>query len=155
MSLRLLVVFLFVFSAAAWAQQNPLIGTWKTNAAKSTIHLGPPTTSNTTTIEANGPNGIKYTSERTDPQGETVRLQYTATFDGRTYPYAAGGPGRDGVAIKQINSRTYQLSYKQNGETVQINYWVVAPDGRSMTTISSGLTRDGEVYSRTIVHDRQ
>ena len=152
---RLLVLSVLVFSATGWAQQHPIIGTWKTNPAKSTIHLGPPTTSNITTIEASGPNGIKYTSERTNARGETARLEYTANFDGKTYPYTAGGPSRDGVAIKQVNPRTYQLSYKLNGETVQINYWIVAPDGQTMTTISTGLTGDGEVYSRAIVQDRQ
>ena len=157
-TLPIFAITVFAFAAmtgAAWAQ-NPIIGTWKTNPAKSTIPLGPPSTvSNLNKFEPSGANGFKHTSDRTNAQGEITRFEYTANFDGKTYPYKGPGPGRDGVSVKKVDPYTYQIFYKKGGETVQINYYIVARDGKTLTSISTGLTNTGQVYNRMMVYDKQ
>lgn len=151
-----LIFALVLASQALWAQQqNPLIGTWKTNPAKSKFHLGPPSTINISKYEPSGPNGIKDTSDRTGAQGQTGHFEFTANFDGKTYPYKGPGTNRDGVAIKRIDPHTYQVFYKLRGETNQINFWIVSRDGKTLTTISTGVTADGQVYNRMMVSDKQ
>ena len=65
----------------SWAQQNPLIGTWKSNPAKSKAVLGGPTTVNVNTYAASGPNGIKYTSDRVAADGTKSHFEFTANYD--------------------------------------------------------------------------
>ena len=153
----LLMLAMFGVSAGLGAQNNPLIGTWKTNPAKSKLHLGASSENNLTTYEASGPNGIKYTSDRIGSDGQTEHIEYTANIDGKTYPYKLSGTNitRDEVAIRRTNANTFQIFYKLKGETVQINYWIVSPDGESLTTVSTGLNADGSVYSRMMVSDKQ
>ena len=146
------VLCVFVFALAAWAQQkNPLIGTWKTNPAKSKVILGGPGINQAVTYEASGPNGIKYTSERTDEQGQTSRIEFTANLDGKTYPYK-GSETRDGISLTPIDSHSIRVSYKLRGETTQINYWIVSQDGKTLTTVSTG---GNPVYVRLVVADKQ
>ena len=127
-TLPIFVITVFAFAAmtgAAWAQQHPIIGTWKTNPAKAKVILGSPGLNYVATYEASGPNGIKCTSERTNAQGETNTIEFTANLDGKTYPYKGGGEGRDGISLTPIDSHSIRVSYKLRGETTQINYFVV------------------------------
>jgi len=155
--LKRVSLFAFVFivtSLASWAQQHPLIGTWKTNSAKSKAFVGPASTSQVNRIEASGPNGIKYTTERTDAQGQTTRTEFTANFDGKTYPMRPATDARDGVAIRKIDPNSYGVTYSLKGEPVQMNYWIVSKDGKTITTLTNGVTADG-MYSRMMVLDKQ
>ena len=150
------VVLALVFACGTvHAQQSPLIGTWKTNPTKSKNLIGPPGTINVNKYEPSGANGIKYTSDRTDAKGQTIHMEFTANFDGKTYPYNAPDASRDGVALKRFDPYNYQVSYKKGGETIQINYWIVAKDGKTMTTVSTGVGADNQVYSRLVVADKQ
>ena len=157
-TIPIFVITVFAFAAmtgAAWAQ-DPLMGTWKTNPAESTIPIGPPSAvSMLNKFEPSGANGFKHTSDRTDAQGETTHNEYTANFDGKTYPYKGSGPGRDGVTVKKVDPYTYQIFYKKGGEMVQISYYIVAKDGKTMTSIATGLTSSGQVYNRIMVYDKQ
>ena len=162
----MLAALLIAVSLPASAQQSPIMGTWKTNQAKTKTPMGTPPTNNTTTYAPSGTNGMKYTSDRVAADGTKSHIEFTANFDGKTYPYKSQGPGavdRDGVMIKQLNPYNYQVIYKKGGEPVQINYWIVAKDGKSMTTVSTGITTDATtgkptadpIYVRLVAADKQ
>lgn len=136
------------------AQQNPLIGTWKTNPAKSKILLGAPPLTQVAKYEAVGTNGVKYTSDRVASDGTKYHIEFTAYFDGSTAPYK-GVANRDAIVIKKIDAYTYQVFYKLRGETVQISFWIVSKDGKTLTRLSTGLGSDNQVFSRLVVADRQ
>jgi hypothetical protein len=153
-----------VTSTARAQQQNPLMGTWKTNPARSKSVLGPPALTQTVKYEASGPNGVKYTSDRVSSTGVKTHVEFTANFDGKTYPYKSSGTDvtRDGIAIKKIEPHTYQVFYKLRGETTQINFWIVSKDGKTLTTVSTGITTDTSgkpvdepVYVRLAVAEKQ
>ena len=150
-----LVFTLLVASATLAAADNVLIGTWKTNPAKTKVLIGPAPTVNVNKYQPSGANGVKYTSDRTDAKGQKSHFEFTANFDGRTYPYKGPGTDRDGVVLKRIDSNTYQVLYKRGEETLQINYWVVSKDGKTLTTVSTGVGPDNQVYSRLVVADKQ
>ncbi len=153
------VLFLFIVpilsSPVLWSQQEiPLMGTWKINPARTKYAVGAIPSTLVNKFEPNGANGVKYTSDRVNAQGEPIRFEFTATFDGKTHPYK-GSPNRDAVSFLRIDPHTYRVSYKKDGETTQINYWVVSKDGKNLTTFSSGITDDNRVYQREVVFDRQ
>lgn len=145
--------FLF-FSVAGWAQQNPLIGTWKTNLAKSKVLLGAAPTGLVAKYEPSGSNGIKYTSDRVAADGTRSHVEFTAALDGSTAPYR-GVQDRDAIKIRRIDPYTYQVFYLKEGETVQINFWIVSKDRKTLSTLSTGVGSDDKVFSRLVVADRQ
>ena len=59
------------------------------------------------------------------------------------------------MAVKRIDPYTYQVAYKKGGETFQINYWIVSKDGKTLTTVSTGVNTDNTVFSRLVVADKQ
>ena len=152
--IQIVVMFLFVFSVAAWAQQNPLVGTWKTNPAKSKSYVGAPPLTQVAKYEAVGTNGVKYTSDRILSDGTKSHVEFTAFFDGSTAPYK-GVQDRDAIKIRKIDAYTYQVFYMKGGEAVQINFWIVSRDGKTLTTVSTGVGSDNKVFSRIVVADRQ
>jgi len=156
MSLKTLAVALAMLMAVdtLQAQSNPLVGTWKTNMAKSKFVLGGQGIQQTVKYEAAAGGAIKYTSDRTGADGAKSRNEFTAFTNGSTSPYH-GVAGRDAIKIKKIDARTYQVSYLNGGQVVQINYWIVSQDGRTLTTVSTGVASDNTVYSRVVVADKQ
>src|SRR5688572_17282762 len=84
--LQLLAVSLFVSTTAAWAQQDPFVGTWKQNLAKSSYDPGPPPArGNMHKIEA-VPNGLKVTTTGVNAQGQPSGSEWTAYYDGKDHP---------------------------------------------------------------------
>lgn len=151
----ILVIALLIISASLPAADNPLIGTWKTNPSKTKVLLGPAPTMNINKYAPSGADGVKYSSERTDAKGQKSHFEFTANFDGRTYPYKGPGTDRDGVVLKRIDPNTYQVLYKRGEDTLQINYWIVSKDGKTLTTVSTGIGPDNQVYNRMVVADKQ
>ena len=150
----LLIFAMALGSITLHAQQDPFVGTWKTNPAKSKAFLGPASPPQLNRIESSGSNGIKYTTERTNAQGETSRTEFTANFDGKTYPFKQPTEARDGVAITQLDPYSYRVTYMCKGQPVQMNYWVVSKDGKTITTVTNGVDANG-MYSRMMVLDKQ
>jgi len=153
-TLALTIAAVCLLGSTGRAQSNPLVGTWKTNPSKSTAYLGAAPLSRVTKYEASGTNGIKSTTERVLPDGTKSRIEFTATFDGSTAPYK-GVQDRDGISIKRIDAYTYQVFYKLRGEVTQINFWIVSKDGKTLTTVSTGVGSDGKVFNRVLVADKQ
>src|SRR5438128_1274301 len=120
-----LVVVAVVFSS--WSQigsaqgadgkDNPTIGTWKLNVAKSKYNPGPPPKNQTIAIEARGADGQKATADGVLADGSRVAYSYTANYDGKDYPYmtgAVGTPnGADTIAIKRIDAYTFEITGKR------------------------------------------
>jgi hypothetical protein len=78
--------------AAVCLAQDPNIGTWKLNEAKS--HMPPQVSKNSTVVfEAVGDN-VKVTQDATDKDGKPIRMEWTGKFDGKDYP-VTGNPALD------------------------------------------------------------
>ena len=67
---------------------DPLVGTWKLNAAKS---KGSAFTSGTTKIEKDG-DGIKLTVDLMPPAGPANKWSFSAKYDGKYYPVTGNSP---------------------------------------------------------------
>lgn len=137
------------------AADDPVMGTWKLNPAKTKYEFGS-INSGVNVFSPSGPNGVKNVSERCcDAQGQKIHSEIVANFDGKDYPYGAGNEARDAVQVDRLSPYTYRVSYKNKGKTVQINYWSVSKDGKTLTLTSTGLTADNDVYHRLLVYDKQ
>jgi hypothetical protein len=69
---------------------------------------------------------------------------YTAKLDGKDYPYK-GDAGITAVAVRKIDARTIEESYKRNGKTIAVTRLTVAPDGKVLSASYQDKVRDVEV----------
>jgi hypothetical protein len=147
----LTLVMLFI-GLAMCSAQNPSLGTWKLNEAKSKIPAGFPKNL-TVKYEAAG-DSIKATVDGVDGKGKPTHTEWTGKFDGKDYP-VAGDPTSDARAIKQIDDRTLDLTVKKAGKVTMTGRIVVAADGKSRTLTASGMDSMGMKVEGTSVYDKQ
>src|SRR3954469_24128342 len=97
----LLVLGLCIFGLGiAFAADNPQMGTWKLNEAKSKIPAG--AMKNTTVVYAVDGDNIKVTTDGTTGDGKPVHTEWTGKFDGKDYPLT-GDPNADSRSYTQVN----------------------------------------------------
>jgi hypothetical protein len=141
-------------SSPAGAQTaDNFLGTWKLNVAKSTFTPAPGLKELTVTIEKAGA-GIKVTAKGTAGDGSPINTSYTATYDGKDAP-VTGSADYDAVSLKMIDANTRHTVRKKGGKEVQVLHSVLAQDGKSYTTTTTGVNAKGEKVNSTAVYDKQ
>ena len=140
--LRIVVLWVFVLSLAAWAADDPLIGTWKLNLAKSKFSGSAPSRSDTMKYEPYGANGIKVTRTIITAEGETHHEDYNANYDGKDYPLT-GSANVDAVTLKRIDANTTERANKKAGKITTTIRYVVSGNGKTLTTTTTGTNATG------------
>ena len=121
-----MILAIFVLSVAVWATDNPFVGTWKLNLAKSTFDPGPPVRSRTVTIEQTG-DGVKWAIEQVDAKGNRATVVEAPKFDGKDYPRTGSPtPTADTIALKRIDAYTLEETLKKAGRVVATYRQVVS-----------------------------
>ena len=77
------------FALALSAAENPNIGTWKLNEAKSKIPAG--VGKNTTVVYSAAGDMFKVTTDGVDGSGKPAHSEWTGKFDGKPYPVTGIG----------------------------------------------------------------
>src|ERR1700727_900554 len=154
MNLRksVLTLVAVLFAATISFAQNPHLGTWKLNEAKSKSAPGMQKNL-TVTYEVVGDN-IKATVDGVDGQGKPTHSEWTGKFDGKDYP-VTGDPTSDRRAIKQIDDRNLELTVKKDGKVTMSGRIVISADGKSRTLTMSGTDAAGKKVKSTSVYDKQ
>jgi hypothetical protein len=149
----LLTTLALSFAAAfAHAADNPHLGTWKLNEAKSKIAEG--TGRNTSvSYEAVG-DGIKVVVQGAGADGKAVRNEWTGRFDGKDYP-VTGDPTSDTRSYTVVDDRTLSFSAKKAGKPTLSGEIVISADGKSRTVTTVGTNSKGDTVNVTAVYDRQ
>ena len=101
----------------------------------------------TRTVETAG-DSVKYTYTGTAADGSSISYSFTVKYDGKDYPMAGTAPGGiDVIAIKRINSNTYEATQKKGGKVAANTKVEVSKDGK-VTTITSKSPVDSTGYVR-------
>ena len=132
---------------------DPFVGTWKLNVAKSTFTPGPAPKSETIRVEAAG-EGHKVTGETVLADGQTGRIEYVASNDGKDYP-VQGSPTTDAVSARRIDARTTELEYKKGGKTVRNLRARVSTDGKTLTLSVKGTNAQGQAVTNNALYEKQ
>lgn len=148
----LLVLLLCVVGVSACFADDPQIGTWKLDEAKSKIPPGSP--KNTTVVYTASGDDVKVTTEGTDPEGKPAHSEWTGKFDGKDYA-VAGDSNSDTRSYKKVNDHTLKFTNKKGDKTTISGTVVVSPDGKTRTVTISGTDSKGKKYSSTAVYDKQ
>ena len=154
MKIRNLLVALFVcaFAMALYAADNPNMGTWKLNEAKSKIPAGAP--KNTTVVYSADGDNVRITTDGVDGKGQPAHSEWVGKFDGKDYPVTGGG--NDATrSYKQINERKLELTGKEGGKVVNHGTIEVSKDDKSRTVDLEGTAPDGKKMKTKAVYDKQ
>ena len=145
------VLVCLVYVTMSFAQ-NPAMGTWKLNEAKSKIPAGAP--KNTTVVyEAAGDN-VKVTVDGVDGQGKPAHNEWTGKFDGKDYP-VTGDTASDMRSYKQVNDHTLELTAKKDGKVTIEGKITVSSDGKTRTVHATGTDPSGKKVKTEGVYDKQ
>ena len=130
--------------------QNPNMGTWKLNEAKSKIPSG---TGKTTTVEyiAAG-SDIKITTDGVNAQGQPAHSEWTGKFDAKPYP-VTGDPDVTYRAYKSKGDRTLLFANMNGNKTVSNGRIQVAKDGKSRT-VEMTYFGSKKIHAK-LVYDKQ
>jgi hypothetical protein len=159
MRLRLLalifgcIVGLALSAAHAISSDDPVLGTWQLNVARSQFTPGPGWQSQIRIYQAT-PEGVAVTWTGVDAKGEKMQVSYTYAYDGRDYPML-GSASYDTLNAVRIDNRTVRSEEKRDGKTVGVAVRTVSPDGKVLTITDEGTNRKGKRFSQLLVFDRQ
>ena len=148
----LTLAIFFVGGVAVCAADDPNMGTWKLNEAKS--KFGPGATKNNTVVYEPAGDQIKVTVDGTDSNGNAVHSEWTGKFDGRYYA-ATGDPTSDMRSYRRINSRTLSLTGKKGNKIVLTGRITVSADGKTRTVTTTATDSKGKKVRNTAVYDKQ
>ena len=154
MKLRMIVFTLAVFlsGVVVSSADNPQMGTWKLNEAKSKFSPGA-TKNHTVVYEAAG-DKIKVTVDGTDGDGHAVHSEWTGKFNGRYYA-VTGSATSDMRSYRRINGRTLAFTEKKSGKVVLTGRITISRNGKSRTVTTSGKDSKGKWTHNTGVFDKQ
>ena len=144
-------VLVLLVSSVSSAQNDPRIGTWKLNVAKSHFSEGAAATAGTRTYtEANGVYTLDQKMTGADGKEESGQAQYQ---NGKEIKQA-GGPV-DATVAKKISARIWNFELKKDGKVVGRVHRVVSADGKTLTVHNTGTRLGGASGDETLVFDKQ
>lgn len=146
----LILALCFVGAAVCFAD-DPQMGTWKLNEAKSKFEPGRPK-NHTVVYEATGDN-VKVTVDGTDKDGNATHNEWTGKFDGKDYP-VTGDPTSDMRSYSKVGDRALKITVKKDGKVTFTGRVVVSADGKSRVVTTGEGGAEGKGKNRA-VYDKQ
>jgi hypothetical protein len=142
--------------ALMFADTNPNVGTWKLNLRNSSYPNGTVAPkSMTRTVTADG-DKVKYVFEGEAADGSALKYSFTVKYDGNDYAISGTGPfGADHVALKKIDSQSFEGTLKKGNTVVVTVDTTVSHDGKTATVHSKGTDKDGKPVRQTQVFNKQ
>ena len=132
---------------AAW------IGTWTLNVAKSTYNPGPPPYKRGTLTVEPWQDGVRMVSDLVGTRGGVTHYEWTGKFDGEDY--ALQGIEEDlTYSYAPLDDRSVEVVIKVAGRPVARARTTISPDGKTMTTVSSGFNARGQEVRTTTVYEQ-
>lgn len=155
MQARIVFLFLALFAAVVevGAADDPMLGAWKLNIAKSKFGPGSVIQAETNQVESIG-NGIKLTAQITNADGRKVTESYSGTFDGKEFS-VGGDANVDTAYLKRIDAYTMERINKKAGKPTTTMKYVVSKDGKTKTVHITGTTAQGLPVDTILVFEKQ
>jgi outer membrane protein assembly factor BamE (lipoprotein component of BamABCDE complex) len=150
--LGLTLALCFFAGAGCFAADDPNMGTWKLNEAKS--KLTPGEGKNTTVVYEAAGDQVKVIIDGTDKDGKPTHNEWTGKFDGKDYA-VTGDPKSDTRAYKKIDDHTLAFTVKKDGKTTVTGRIVVAADGKSRMVTARGADEHGKKSKEKASYDKQ
>ena len=144
-------------TAAAQSKDDPSIGTWKLNVAKSKFTPGPPIQGDTRSYEVNEAGWLFVTTETTQPDGTRTGVRFAAKFDGKAYPQIGRfAPTVTMITYEPVDRLTLKYTQRDtSGKIVSTNTRTVSADGKTMIIEQRTSTASGQPVVNVELFERQ
>ena len=152
-ALGISVLALIVSTAlsAQSSQNDPRIGTWKLNVAKSKDNTRK---SDMRTYTQSG-DSVTTHIEIVNSDGSTRVYGYTGKSDGKDYPWTGQLPGgAETVSVKRVGN-TFTAESKKGGKLLFTTTTTFSAEGKVMTLTTKGTDADGKSIDAVRVYDKQ
>jgi hypothetical protein len=147
-----LTLVLCFFGAALCFADDPQMGTWKLNEAKSKFAPGVP--KNHTVVYETAGDNVKITVDGTDKDGKSTHNEWTGKFDGKDYP-VTGDPTSDMRSYQKVGDRVLKMTIKKDGKVTITGRIIVSADGKSRIVSTSEPGAKGKSPTNRAVYDKQ
>ena len=150
-------VSLCLVGASAWAAEDPQVGHWKMDPAKSKYVTAPMPKSSEVTVAPFGKDGVALSVTQITKAGQTAHIAYSAEYDGKPYPRTEDGPGATSgqmVSLKRIGPRTVLRYVYLNGKDVGTETWAISKDGKTRTVHQSGIDLHGKPINNMQIYHK-
>ena len=153
------VLALCSLSVPMVAVDNPFLGTWKLNTAKSKYKPGPALQEETVKMEADG-NNVRRIAQGTDGNGKPID---EGGPEGSSFPWdgefhTVTKPSERPeiqIAVKVNDPYHLLVRIKADGKIVETDHASVSKDGKTITGIDDGVNMKGEKVHNIEVFDKQ
>ena len=138
------------FGAALCFADDPQMGTWKIDEAKS--NRGPHMPEYSTVVYETVGDKVKITGDGTGKDGNPIHNEWTGKFDGKDYA-VTGDPTSDMRSYKKVSDHVLKMTVKKDGKVTIIGRVIVSDDRKSRTVFTSNASTK-DVRTRS-VYDKQ
>lgn len=151
-ALAVVVFVLGIAGLASGQNDDPRIGTWKLNLAKSKID-GQAPKSQTRTDELSSDGKVEAKVERVNQDGSKTTYSMEITPDGKPHPSVAPG-GAESSSTKRVGNKFIGTATK-SGKVLFTVTEVVSKDGKTLTVALKGTSGDGLPMNSVFVYDKE
>jgi hypothetical protein len=115
---------------------------------------GPPPYSRAQYVIEPWKDGVKVTYDMVYPRGGTTHWEWTGKFDGRPYPLQ-GIDEYVTYAYQRLDDRTFDVVVRIDDRPAGMSRVVLSPDGKTITTTTTGKDSTGRVVTTTTVYEKR
>ena len=134
------VVLMLTAANVLLAQENPFVGSWTLNVAKSKFNPGPAPQSGTRTWDASGMVMVKGINAA----GKETSYGYTIKDDGKEYATMGAIPNTaDKISAKKVDANTYEAKFTKAGKQVETTSFKLSNGGKTLTIHAKGTSPAG------------
>jgi hypothetical protein len=155
--LAAVAVLALATGAAAQSKDDPSLGTWRLNVAKSTFTPGPPIKGDTRSYEVNDDGWLIVTTETIQPDGRHTGVRFAARFDGRAYPQIGRfAPTVTLITYEPVDKLTLKYTQRDaSGKIVSTNTRTVSADGKTMSIEQRSMDANGRPVVNVELFERR
>jgi hypothetical protein len=133
--------------------QDPFVGTWLLNPAKSTCDPPPAPKSHTFRIAKVKGGAFHETIDFVGGDGSSGHMEFMTARDGK-FVRVTGSGYADSVSVKEINPKSFKYTLKKAGKPIESGTFTVSEDGKTMQGSLSGKDAHGD-WKCSWVSERQ
>jgi len=136
------------------AQASDWFGTWKLNLQKSVYSPGPaPYQRAAMKVEPLDAGRVRFSYDFVYPRGGVQHLEWDGRFDGKDY-IVQGADEYITYAYRETGNRAYEIVAKLDSRVTAVAEVTIAPDGRTLTTITRSRNGRGQDVTNTTVYEK-
>ena len=146
------VVAMLMWPVVLGAQNEPFLGIWELNLAKSSITRGAPPVSETI-VNTSEPGGFRSLLAVVNATTTSVEVQHFV-FDGAFHRTDGSDPRE--LSFRRVDANTIEQDTRRGTEVTVHRRIEVSNDLRTMTYVANGKSGSGQAYTNdTRVYDRR